>query len=270
MTGTHDDTMHGKSHNARAMYGRTIFISGGASGIGRTTSLAFAAAGARVALSYISSADEAREVVNEIEVGGGLVFSRKTDMTDPAEVEAAFSEAETALGPIDIVFANAGGLLQRSRVVDTPMELWHKAIAINLTSTFLTCQAALRRMEPRKSGTIITMSSLAAFDGGGPGASHYAATKGAVVTYTRALAKEVGPLGIRVNGVAPGLIATRFHEQFNTPEGREGTVARTPLRREGQGEDVAMRCCSLPPPSPRSSRAKRSRSMADWECSEDG
>ena len=239
MTGIHHDSEHGKALNARAMYGKTVFISGGASGIGRATSLAFAAAGARVALTYVTSANEAREVLNEIEAAGGLAFARKTDMTKPDEVEAAFAEAEASLGDIDIVFANAGGLLKRSRCTETSLEFWNEAIAVNLTSTFLTCQAALKRMEPRRSGTIITMSSLAAFDGGGPGASHYAATKGAVVTYTRALAKEVGPLGIRVNGVAPGLIATRFHDQFNTPEGRKATVDRTPLRREGEAQDVA-------------------------------
>ena len=83
------------------------------------------------------------------------------------------------------------------------------------------------------------MSSLAGFDGGGHGASHYAATKGAVATLVRSLAKEVGPLGIRVNGVAPGLIGTRFHDTFSTAQGRAETVARTPLRREGTPQDVA-------------------------------
>src|SRR3546814_6741716 len=83
------------------------------------------------------------------------------------------------------------------------------------------------------------MSSVAAYEGGGPGASHYAATKGAVTSFTRALAKEVGPLGIRVNGVAPGLIGTRFHDTFSTPEGRAATAERTPLRREGRPEAVA-------------------------------
>ena len=238
MTGIHHETTQGRTGH-QPMYGTTVFISGGASGIGRATSLAFARAGARVALTYVSSADGSREVVNEIEASGGVAFARHTDMTDPAEVEAAYQAAEDALGPIGVVFANAGGLLKRSRVVETTMDLWQQAIAVNLTSTFLLCQAALKRMEPRGSGIIVTMSSLAAFDGGGPGASHYAATKGAVVTYTRALAKEVGPLGIRVNGVAPGLIATRFHDQFNTPEGRQATVDRTPLRREGRAEDVA-------------------------------
>ena len=143
------------------------------------------------------------------------------------------------LGSIDILVVNAGGLIRRSTVLDCDLKLWNDCLALNLTSAFLCCRAALTEMEPRGSGAIVLMSSLAAFDGGGPGASHYAAAKGALVSYTRALAKEVGPLGIRVNGVAPGLIGTRFHDVFNTPEGRRTTVERTPLRREGTPDDVA-------------------------------
>jgi 3-oxoacyl-[acyl-carrier protein] reductase len=94
-------------------------------------------------------------------------------------------------------------------------------------------------MEPHRKGNLILVSSLAAHDGGGFGASHYAAAKGGILTYTRALAKEVGPLGIRVNGLAPGLIATRFHDTFTPAEARKATVERTPLRREGTPWDVA-------------------------------
>ena len=122
---------------------------------------------------------------------------------------------------------------------------------MNLTSAFLCCRAALTEMEPRGSGAIVLMSSLAAFDGGGPGASHYAAAKGALVSYTRALAKEVGPLGIRVNGVAPGLIGTRFHDVFNTPEGRRTIVERTPSDGKAR-RTMSPRRSSF---SPRSGRA---------------
>jgi 3-oxoacyl-[acyl-carrier protein] reductase len=210
-----------------------------------------ARAGAKVALSYMTSADGAREVVREIESAGGQALALQADMTNPDTVEAVVAQTEEKLGPLTAVFANAGGLIRRSRCVETPMELWQEAIAINLTSTFLTCQAALKRMEPRRTGAIVTMASLAAYDGGGPGASHYAATKGAIVSYTRALAKEVGPLGIRVNGLAPGLIGTQFHDRFNTPEGRSAVVERTPIRREGTPEDVAEAVLYLA--SPRSS-----------------
>jgi 3-oxoacyl-[acyl-carrier protein] reductase len=218
---------------------KVVLVTGGASGIGRGISLAFAREGARVALTYLTSTNDAKAVVAEIVGRGGHAHAASADMSDPDTVETVVAETERRMGPIDVLVTNAGGLLKRSRVVETSFDLWQQAIAVNLTSTHLCCQAALRRMEPRRSGVIVTMSSLAAFDGGGPGASHYAATKGAVVTYTRALAKEVGPLGIRINGVAPGLIGTRFHDTFSTSEGRQATVARTPLQREGTPEDVA-------------------------------
>ena len=219
--------------------GKVVIVTGGASGIGGATTLAFARAGAKVAFTYATSAKEAKEVEAEITKAGGTCLAVQADMTLPEEVEKVFAETEKKLGPVDIVFANAGGLLQRVRCADTPLDLWRKVMDVNLTSTFLTCQAALKRMEPRKKGNIITMASLAAFDGGGPGASHYAASKGAVVTYTRAWAREVAGMGIRVNGVAPGLIATRFHDTFSTAEGRKATVEKTAVRREGRPEDVA-------------------------------
>ncbi len=219
--------------------GKRALVMGGASGIGKATSLALAKAGADVVLTYFSSNTEANEVVAEIRAMGRRAQAIKADVSDAAVAERVYAEAEGSIGEIDILFANIGGLIQRCRVVDMPLSLWNEAMNLNLTSTFLICQAALKRMEPRKSGTIVTMASLAAFDGGGPGSSHYASSKAAVATFTRALAKEVGPLGIRVNGVAPGLIATRFHDTFNTPAGRAGIVERTPARREGQPEDVA-------------------------------
>jgi len=215
---------------------KVVLVTGGASGIGAAATRAFAKAGARVAFTYATSRDEAAALSAEL---GAKTLALPADLTRPEAVTEVFARTEREFGPLDVLFANAGGLLQRSRCVDTTLELWHQAIAVNLTSTFLCCQAALRSMEPRRSGAIVTMASLAAFDGGGPGASHYAATKGAVATFTRSLAKEVGPLGIRVNGVAPGLIGTRFHDVFNTPQGRAAVVERTPLRREGTPENVA-------------------------------
>lgn len=219
--------------------GKRALVMGGASGIGKASSLALARAGADVVLTYWSSGAEAEDVVAQVTALGRRAKAIKADLTDSAAAEAAFAAAENAIGPIDIVFANAGGLIQRCRVVDMPLSLWNEGLELNLTSTFLVCQAALKRMEPRKSGVLITMSSLAAFDGGGPGSAHYASGKAAVATFTRALAKEVGPLGIRVNGVAPGLIATRFHDTFNTPANRQAIAERTPARREGQPADVA-------------------------------
>ena len=219
--------------------GKKALVMGGASGIGKATSLALAAAGADVVLTYWSSAEEAEQVVTQIRTLGCQAHAIRADVTDADVAEQVFAQAEHAIGEIDALFANIGGLIQRCRVVDMPLSLWNESMNLNLTSTFLICQAALKRMEPRGRGTIVTMSSLAAFDGGGPGSSHYAASKAAVATFTRALAKEVGPLGIRVNGVAPGLIATRFHDTFNTPANRLAIAERTPAKREGQPADVA-------------------------------
>ena len=225
--------------DGKELAGRVAVVTGGASGIGRAATLALSRAGAAVAFTYMTSAGEAREIEAAVTAEGGRVLALAADMTEADAVERVVAEAEDKLGPVDILFANAGGLLKRERCVDTSPAFWDQVFALNVTSTFLACRAALRRMEPRGRGVIVTMSSLAAYDGGGPGASHYAAAKGAVATYTRALAKEVGPLGIRVNGVAPGLIGTRFHDVFNTPEGRRATAERTPARREGTPEDVA-------------------------------
>jgi 3-oxoacyl-[acyl-carrier protein] reductase len=151
-------------------------------------------------------------------------------------------------GHVDTLIANAGGLIERVKCADMTLEFWNKSMNLNATSVFLSCRAALRHMQPRGAGNIVIMSSLAGHDGGGPGASHYGAAKGALLTYTRALAKEVGPLGIRVNAIAPGLIATRFHDVFNTPQGRAAGVDRTPLKREGQPEDVAHAALYLTSP----------------------
>jgi 3-oxoacyl-[acyl-carrier protein] reductase len=218
---------------------KAVLVTGGGSGIGRGIAEAFGQAGARVALTYRESVAGADEVVAAIAGAGGEVLALPADLTLEEDVERVFDAVGERFGALDVLVTNSGGLLQRSRVVDCSLDLWQRAIAINLTSTFLCCRAALRLMEPARSGAIVTISSLAALNGGGAGSAHYAASKGGVVTFTRALAKEVGPLGIRVNSVAPGLIGTQFHDRFSTPEGRLKTVGRTPLAREGSPADVA-------------------------------
>lgn len=217
--------------------GKSVLVTGGASGIGQGVALALAAEGANVAVTYATS--DPAETLAQLKQHGGKSLAIKADLRLEKECEGVVKQTIEAFGDLDVLVANTGGLLKRSRVVETSLELWNEALTLNLTSTFLCCRAALRHMEAKKKGNLILMSSLAAHDGGGFGASHYAATKGAVLTFTRALAKEVGPLGIRVNGLAPGLIATRFHDTFTPAEGRKATVERTPLRREGTPKDVA-------------------------------
>lgn len=214
----------------------TTFVTGGASGIGAAIVRAHAARGDNVVFTYWSSADAAQALVSEL---GDRVLALKSDANDEIAVAESFAKAIAQFGKVDCMIANTGGLIERVKCADMSLEFWNKAMSLNATSVFLSCREALRHMLPRGSGNIVIMTSLAAHDGGGPGASHYGAAKGALVSYTRALAKEAGPQGVRVNAIAPGLIATRFHDNFNTPQGRAAGVERTPLRREGQPEDVA-------------------------------
>jgi 3-oxoacyl-[acyl-carrier protein] reductase len=231
------------------LQGKVAVVTGGASGIGRAIAEAFGRYGASVLLTYHVSEQGASETVAAIEAAGSKAVALRANLTQEAEAERVIATAIDQFGALDILVANSGGLLQRSRVADCSLDLWQQALAVNLTSTFLCCRAALRYMEPAGRGCIITISSLAAHDGGGKGASHYAAAKGGVLTFTKALAKEVGPLGIRVNSIAPGLIATQFHDRFSTAAGRQAAVARTPLGREGMPEDIAGAALFLASPA---------------------
>jgi 3-oxoacyl-[acyl-carrier protein] reductase len=218
---------------------RVAIVTGGASGIGRGISEALGSCGAHVLLTYFTSDRGAAETVETITTAGGQAHAIQADLTKPEEARRVVAAAISRFGRLDILVANSGGLLQRSSVQDCPLDLWTQALAVNLTSTFLTCQAALPELSRHQGSAIITVGSLAAHDGGGAGSTHYAVAKGGVMTFTKGLAKEVGPLGIRVNSVAPGLIGTQFHDRFSTPEGRALTVGRTPLAREGTPQDVA-------------------------------
>ncbi|SHE51719.1 3-oxoacyl-[acyl-carrier protein] reductase [Kaistia soli DSM 19436] len=217
--------------------GQTALVTGGASGIGRAIVEALLASGARVAFTYSSSREAAEDIVAKAPKDRARALF--ADLKEENAASMAVAATNAAFGTIDIAVANAGGLIQRSRVSDCSLALWNEAMALNLTSAFLTARAVIPQMVEARSGAIVLMSSLAAHDGGGMGATHYAASKGGVSTLSRALAKELGPDGIRVNAIAPGLIGTQFHDRFSTAEGRKTTVDRTPLRREGRPEDVA-------------------------------
>jgi 3-oxoacyl-[acyl-carrier protein] reductase len=219
--------------------GKVAVVTGGGSGIGRGIAEALGRGGARVVLTYHDSAAGAEAALAAIAAAGAEGRALRADLTQEDEAAGVVEAAISAFGQVDILVANSGGLLERSRVADCPLDLWNRALAVNLTSTFLSCRAVLPHMERAGSGAIVTISSLAAHDGGGLGATHYATAKAGVITFTKALAKEVGPLGIRVNSVAPGLIGTQFHDRFSTPDGRKAVVGRTPLAREGTPTDVA-------------------------------
>jgi 3-oxoacyl-[acyl-carrier protein] reductase len=212
--------------------GKVALVTGGGRDIGRAVSIAFARCGAAVAVNYNTSADKANEVVREIETNGGRAIAIK------GQISAMVGGITGQFGDtIDILVNNAGGLLARKKLDEMDERFWDTVIALNLKSVFLVTKAVVPRMT--NGGTIVNLSSLAARDGGGGGALAYSAAKGAVLTLTRGLSKELAPKKIRVNCVSPGLIDTTFHDTFTAPEVRKAVAGRTSIGREGTPEDVA-------------------------------
>jgi 3-oxoacyl-[acyl-carrier protein] reductase len=215
---------------------KTIFVAGAGRDIGRACAVRFAQEGANVVLTYNGAAEGAAAAVADIEKLGRSALAIKADLTNEAEVEAAISAATDKFGAIHGLVHVAGGMIARKTIADMDEAFWHQVLNVNLTSLFLTTKAALPKMA--KGGAIVTFSSQAGRDGGGPGAIAYATSKGAVMTFTRGLSKEVGP-DIRVNAVCPGMISTTFHDTFTKPEVRERVAGATSLKREGVSKDVA-------------------------------
>lgn len=215
---------------------KTIVVAGAGRDIGRACAIRFAQEGANVVLTYNGAAEGAASAVAEIEKLGRPALAIKADLTNAAEVEAAISTATSKFGAIHGLVHVAGGMVARKTMADMDEAFWRQVLDVNLTSLFLTTKVALPKMA--KGGAIVTFSSQAGRDGGGPGAIAYATSKGAVMTFTRGLSKEVGP-DIRVNAVCPGMISTTFHDTFTKPEVRERVAGATSLKREGVSEDVA-------------------------------
>ncbi len=218
--------------------GRTALVTGGARDIGRAISLALAARGASVAINYRASGDAAQALVREITENGGRAVAIGADVSRADEARRLVDEASAALdGRIDILVNNAGGMVARKKIEEMDEAFFDEVMTLNLKSVFLVTQVALRHMPD--GSAIVNLSSLAARDGGGGGATIYSAAKGAVLTLTRGLAKELAPRRIRVNCVSPGLIGTAFHDTFTKPEIREAIAGRTLAGREGRADDVA-------------------------------
>ena len=214
--------------------GKVALVTGGGRDIGRSVSKALAAEGAKVIVNYNSDEASAQATVDEIVAEGGEALIHRADVTRPAEVAAL---VEAAGERIDILVNLAGGMVARKTLAEMDEAFFDHVMELNLKSVFLVTKAALPKLG--KGAAIVNVSSLAGRDGGGPGASVYATAKGALMTLTRAWAKELGPQGIRVNSVCPGLIGTSFHDIFSKPEGRAATANNTPLRREGHPDEVA-------------------------------
>ena len=213
------------------------WVTGSSTGIGRAVALALAERGCRVVVHYNRSEDEAREIVERISSSGGEAALVGGDVADAGEVEKMAGEIEDRYGRLDVLVSNAGSLVERRTFSEMTEDLWERVMAVNLKSVYLCSQAVLPMM--RRGGRIINMTSVAARTGGAPGSVAYATAKGGVSTLTRAMAKELVGEGILVNGVAPGVITTPFHDRFTPPEIREALVGNIPMGREGTPEEVA-------------------------------
>ncbi len=218
--------------------GKVAIVTGGARDIGRAVSERLAAEGAKVVVNYFSNAAHGEETVSAIEAAGGTAIAVAGDMTKSADVQRLVAETQEAFdSSIDILVNVVGGLVARKTLAEMDDEFFDRLMRLNVTSTFLTTHAVVPHMG--EGSTIVNFASQAGRDGGGPGASAYATSKGAVMTFTRGMAKELGPSGIRVNCVCPGMISTTFHDTFSKDEVRKNVAAATPLRREGKATEVA-------------------------------
>lgn len=223
---------------ANELEGKVAVVTGGAVGIGRGIALDFAAAGADVAITWVSHETEGKETVAAIEALGRRALGMALDATSSADVDRFFTAVVDGLGRLDICVNNAGGLVGRVPLPEMSDAHWDAVIALNLTSAFYCTRAALARMA--EDGRIVNVASVAALNGGGPGTAAYAASKAGMCGFTRAVVRDASPKRITVNAVAPGLILdTPFHPNFTPPEDQQASIRATPLGRPGYPADVA-------------------------------
>lgn len=217
---------------------KVAIVTGGGRDIGREVSLKLAAAGAKVCINYANDEASARETLGLIEAAGGSAIVHRADVAQADGVAGLLAATQAAFGTrIDVLVNVAGGMVARKPLAEIDEAFFHKVMDLNLKSVFLTTQAVAPYMG--EGAAIVNFASLAGRDGGGPGAAIYATSKAAVMTFTRAMAKELGPRGIRVNSLCCGMIATRFHDDFTKPEVRTAVANATPLRREGRASEAA-------------------------------
>jgi len=220
--------------------GKNILITAGAQGIGESITKHFIASGANVAIHYFSSDERANQLTEEAQSKGLKAVAVGGDLTKEADAAAVVEKTVEALGGLDILINNAGSLVARHALSDIGIEFWQKVMDINMTSMMFVTRAASPHLAKNENSSIVNLSSLAGRKGGHGGSLAYATSKGAILTFTRALSTELGEKGVRVNAVAPGLIlGTSFHDTHTTKESATKTISGIPIQRAGNADDVA-------------------------------
>ena len=217
---------------------KLILVTGGARDIGRAITKNLAKNGANLAINFYGSLNEANLLENELKEDNIDALFLQGDMTSEIDVKNFINQATTKFGTDIHGLVNvSGGLVERRTIDQMDLDFLNKVMHLNLNSSFLTIKHSLPFMS--EGSSIVNFASQAGRDGGGPGASAYASSKGAVMTFTRSMAKELGPKGIRVNALCPGMISTTFHDNFTKTEVRSNVANATPLKREGTSDEIA-------------------------------
>ena len=220
------------------LIGKVALVTGASRDIGRAISISLAKAGVKVLVNYYRDKSMGEETVSIIKNNGGDAKAVYADVTNSGDVSKMIKKSQEVFGnEVHILVNNVGGLFARKRISEIDENFYNLLMDVNFKSVFLVTKA-IKPLMP-EGGSIVNISSQAARDGGGPGSSLYSASKGAVTSYTRALAKEFGPDGIRVNAITAGMTSTRFHDDFTSDEIRKKVAGATPLRREGRPEEIA-------------------------------
>jgi 3-oxoacyl-[acyl-carrier protein] reductase len=226
--------------NNTKLVGKNVLITAGAQGIGESITKHFIDSGANVAIHYFSSAATANKLTDYAASKGQKAIAISGDLTKEVDANAMVEKTVDAFGGLDILINNVGSLVARNLLSEMKTDFWHKVMDINLTSMMFVTRAAGPYLAKNDNSSIVNLASLAGRKGGHPGSLVYATSKGAILTFTRALATEFGPQGTRVNAVAPGLIlGTSFHNTHTTKESADATTAGIPIQRAGNADDVA-------------------------------
>jgi 3-oxoacyl-[acyl-carrier protein] reductase len=217
--------------------GKTALVTGASRGIGAASAVALAQAGvSKFLLQYNSYPEGAAKTCDAIRALGGEAVAVQADLSRAEQIHSFIRQIHD---PVDILVNNAGSLVARVCLAEYTEDLFDRVMNLNVKSVWFIAQAVAPRMIEKGSGVIVNLSSIAARNGGGPGATIYSAAKAAVSAVTKGLAKELAPKGVRVNAVSPGTVDNYFHEQFSNKQILDSVVTQTPAGKLGTNEEVA-------------------------------